>query len=199
MTTALICPLAYWFAVSIDYAMQGDLYHARVSRKHILLTAFNVCCVLPAALLTMESCVPFSEEEEDRGEIVKVLVLVVVEEVMFYIGHRTLHCIPALFRSVHCIHHEPLRPVGMHAFYAHPLEVLIVNLGPVIFTHWLVHFHRAWFTFALSVGLINTVLSGHTSRIESGPHQIHHRRFNCNYGFLFMDHILGTSRHDSDS
>jgi sterol desaturase/sphingolipid hydroxylase (fatty acid hydroxylase superfamily) len=189
----LIIPLAYWAAVAIDYAMQRQCYQDRVSRKHSMLTGLNVCFVMPLALAAMECSVPFSRHDIDYGqEIVKIAVLVVVEEVVFYSAHRILHTLPILFRSVHSIHHEPIRPDGMHAFYAHPLEVLIVNLGPVALTHSLVQFHRTSFTFALCIGLVNTVLSGHTSRLQSGPHQIHHRRFNCNYGFLFMDYIFRT-------
>lgn len=173
------------------------MYCFRLNPHHVRLILFNVWVVMPFCFLATHAVLPFRREVGSvREELTAALLLLVAEEILFYAAHRIMHSSRWLMKKVHSIHHSPVRPVGFQAFYAHPAEVLVVNLGPIILMHALRPLALLTLSVSVSLGLVNTVLSGHTSRGNHPDvvdmHQIHHIRPQCNYGFLFMDHLLGT-------
>ena len=49
-----------------------------------------------------------------------------LEDILFTLGHKLLHT-PFLYKHVHKWHHKYTQPVGICAFYAHPIEIVIFN------------------------------------------------------------------------
>jgi len=55
-----------------------------------------------------------------------------VEDVLFYLCHRTMHSVPFLYRHVHSVHHEWRVTTTLAAEHAHVLEFVVGNLGPAV-------------------------------------------------------------------
>ncbi|XP_020397710.1 C-4 methylsterol oxidase isoform X4 [Zea mays] len=79
----------------------------------------------------------------------QVLFYFVLEDFIFYWGHRALHT-KWLYKHVHSVHHDLLcryaTPFGLTSEYAHPAEILFLGFatvvgpaltGPHLFTLWL--------------------------------------------------------------
>ena len=125
---------------------------------------------------------------------------VVLEEVLFFYAHWALHS-KALYKAVHKKHHEFVAPIALAANYAHPIEVLVGNMIPLVAGPILLsaHITTTWLWFSLAI--VGTLVhhSGYdiTPAWEAQPafHDTHHRLFKCNYGLLgVLDRIHGTYR-----
>lgn len=134
--------------------------------------------------------------------LVEMLVLVVWNEVHFYINHRLLHT--AWLRQFHLPHHRSIVTTPWTAYSFHPVEALM--LGSVLMLPMLLHdfsvyalvFVPLFSLFINSVGHANYDVNP-TSKffLYHGirRHQLHHAHFNGNYGFMlpFMDKVFKTS------
>ncbi len=132
----------------------------------------------------------------------EILVLILWNEVHFYISHRLLH-MPFL-RRFHVPHHNSIVPTPWTVYSFHPVEALM--LGSVLMLPMLLHdfsVHALVFLPLFSL-LINSL--GHAN-YDVNPasrfflyqgmrrHQLHHACFNGNYGFMlpFMDKLCKTA------
>lgn len=59
-------------------------------------------------------------------------LLVLADDLWFYLLHRTLHLNKELYRRIHKLHHEAFAPVPIEYIYAHPLEWMGGAIGPAI-------------------------------------------------------------------
>jgi Delta7-sterol 5-desaturase len=136
-----------------------------------------------------------------------------LHDTWFYWMHRLMHH-PALFKTVHLIHHKSTNPSPWTAYAFHPLEALIeAGIAPLIaFT---LPVNRFAFMFFMLFQILYNVY-GHLgyelypkgfagSRIgrwinTGTAHNMHHKFFKGNYGlyFLFWDRWMGTLRKDYD-
>lgn len=137
-----------------------------------------------------------------------------IHDTYFYWMHRAMHH-KLLFKHVHKIHHKSTNPSPWTAYAFHPLEgfleamiipILVFGLpvhkasistffifqiaynvyGHLGFELYPKNFHKTW------IGkYVNT----------SVAHNLHHKRFNGNYGlyFLYWDRWMGTLRKDYDT
>ena len=60
------------------------------------------------------------------------VLLVLVDDIIFYWVHRVLHTNKTLYRLIHKKHHEAFAPVPSEYLYVHPLEWMIGSAGPVV-------------------------------------------------------------------
>jgi sterol desaturase/sphingolipid hydroxylase (fatty acid hydroxylase superfamily) len=120
---------------------------------------------------------------------VRMLVLFLVEDVLFYGVHRMLH-IPWLYRHVHHVHHRWVRPEPHTAFYAHPLEHLAGNIIPPA----LAGLASGLPVCALKVWVVLAVTCGVRAHSQVGaPHGEHHQRHHRYFGAVgAVDYLLGT-------
>lgn len=137
------------------------------------------------------------------GNVLAFVGAVLAMNFLFFVAHLGAHKWGWMYRVVHKVHHQLVVPVGYGALYCHPLEQLLVNLGPVVvalrwlsgWDWWLVHCFVAFVS-------VETVL-GHTVYRDVGSdcgkgsrHYFHHFERGCNYGNsrYFEDRAFGTFR-----
>jgi sterol desaturase/sphingolipid hydroxylase (fatty acid hydroxylase superfamily) len=75
-----------------------------------------------------------------------------------------------------------------------PFDAIIVNLGSIYFLHIILKFSLLQLFIVGTYATCNTMIESHSSIHKQNIHQIHHTKFNVNYGFnLFMDKIFKTA------
>lgn len=133
--------------------------------------------------------------------LLEMLVLIIWNEIHFYINHRLLHT--RWLRKYHLPHHRSIVTTPWSAYNFHPVEALM--LGSVLMLPMVLHDFSVFALAFIPVFslLINSM--GHanydlkpdsTLFIFQGVrrHQLHHACFNGNYGFMlpFMDRLCKT-------
>jgi sterol desaturase/sphingolipid hydroxylase (fatty acid hydroxylase superfamily) len=133
-----------------------------------------------------------------RTILLKLSGMVLIEEVLFFTAHYTLHWRP-LFRTIHHIHHRFRQPIGISTHYVHYAEHLVGNLTPIFAAIVLV---RADLTTSFLWVVLAVTNAIHTHSDYAFPwmswsidHDFHHYQARGNYGVLGLcDRIFGTDR-----
>lgn len=126
-----------------------------------------------------------------------VLVIMAVEEIVFYHFHRLFHSNKRLYALVHKLHHTWTAPISYVAIYANPVEHVLCNLLPLVLGPALCGAHFSLVVVFVFLGLVHTELvhSGYWICDDNGMHDEHHAKFNVNYGVLgVLDGLYGTYR-----
>lgn len=135
------------------------------------------------------------------------LLTILIHDTYFYWTHRLMHH-PKLYRKIHLVHHKSVNPSPWAAFSFHPYEALITG-AIVIILPFCMPVHKsvifAFFIFSLIKNVIGHLgfeffPSGFTRNkffgfnTTSTHHNMHHKKFNGNYGFYFTfwDRIMKT-------
>lgn len=116
----------------------------------------------------------------------------IVEDLLSYCLHRFFHIEP-FYRWIHKKHHKFTNPNAFFAIYAHPLEHIIVNLGPALLPQVLVANYYYTIFWMVSVS-VNTTLTHSGYGNYAVIHDLHHERFNVNFafGYMILDRVFGT-------
>ena len=127
-----------------------------------------------------------------------------VNDIYFYFGHRFLHWKP-IFKRVHWIHHQSHTPNPLSAFSFHPIEA-IIQIGIIPLIAMLIPLHTG-VLLLFSAFLLFMSVYGHCGyELRAGKakslqvftnsvhHSQHHRYVNHNFGlFLILwDKLFGT-------
>ena len=181
----------YIVAIYYDYTQNKEQYSAKLQQKHIENLFWNVFVFQPLSLgVILYIRPPVDTYHSLSAEILYVLIQFGFGEVWFYTIHYILHT-KYLYRF-HKTHHENNEVIGIFALYAHPFDAIVTNSGSIILLHYIIHFSLFHLYFIGTIAIVNTVISSHTGT-KVGFHQLHHRRFTCNYGMdYFMDKLFGT-------
>lgn len=151
-------------------------------------------------------CQPQSNDAYSIGiNFVKLYLMGVVSDVIFYLLHRTAHEIPFLYRYVHKMHHWWVESFGIAAVAAHPLEHFFVNLPSALLPGVLLGVPFAWNTAYMVIASVLTVrdhsgysvwffFQGSSAKVA---HDRHHHFLDCEYGAgFFCDWLFGTTYED---
>lgn len=139
-----------------------------------------------------------------RTLALQVALFFLIEDFVFYWGHRLLHT-PFLYRTVHCVHHEHAAPFGIAAEYAHPAEVIGLGvatlagpmlIGPHLLTLYVYLALRCMQTVECHSGYDFPWSLNRWVPLYGGAdfHDHHHRIHSGNYAstFIWVDMLNGT-------
>ena len=147
-------------------------------------------------LFTIEPTIP-----SGREFLVQWTYAMLAREVLAYYAHRAIHH-PLLYARVHKKHHSFTAPIAFAALYTTITEHIVADVIPIVgplalFTIYVQPVHILTFQgFLLSLFLVGT--AEHSGFDFAQPavskfHDVHHEKFNLNYGTLhFMDWTHGT-------
>ena len=144
--------------------------------------------------------------------LLSIPLTVILHDTYFYWLHRLMHH-PRLYRRAHLTHHLSVNPSPWAAFAFHPLEAVLEAITiPLLLFSMPLH-PIAFLAFVTIMLFINVY--GHLGyelfpkKLYQHPlgqwlnssvhHNLHHEKFNGNYGlyFTFWDRICGTLRTDT--
>ena len=139
--------------------------------------------------------------------LVDVLCCVIVEDMLFYWGHRWLHS-PFLYKHVHKRHHEfrVLKGMSIASEFTHPLESLLGNIFPVIAGPMLLRCHVCTVAVWVVLRMLKTCDAHSGYNFPASPfnvgfpfneakrHDFHHSANIGSYGSFFVvwDRLCGT-------
>lgn len=139
--------------------------------------------------------------------VASFFIALIIHDTYFYWTHRLMHH-PKIYRKVHLVHHKSTNPSPWAAFAFHPYEALLTGLIiPILAFTLPMHMSVVFFFFIFSLvknvwGHLGFELfpSGFTKNKIFGVntttthHNLHHKKFNGNYGFYFTfwDRIMKT-------
>mmetsp|Transcript_24814 Transcript_24814/g.53489 ORF Transcript_24814/g.53489 Transcript_24814/m.53489 type:complete len:207 (-) Transcript_24814:1429-2049(-) len=119
-------------------------------------------------------------------------IFLVVYEVGFHSAHRLFH-VPFFYKGFHKIHHEYKAPFALAAAFAHPVEHVVANVLPGLVGYFLLRPHVVTMNTLAILGLVQTLIDHSGFACFEPHHDIHHERFNCNYGSLYiLDKYFGS-------
>ncbi|XP_019070040.1 4-methylsterol oxidase isoform X1 [Solanum lycopersicum] len=203
---------AGWFG---KYKIQKKTNTPEAQQKCITrLLIFHFCVNLPILIVTyplfkfmgMRSTLPLPSWKVVSTQ---VLFYFILEDFVFYWGHRVLHT-KWLYKHVHSVHHEYATPFGLTSEYAHPAEILFLGfatvIGPAITGPHLITLYL-W----ISLRILETVEAHSGYHFPWSPsnflplyggsdfHDYHHRLLYTKSGnysstFVYMDWLFGTDK-----
>uniref|UniRef100_A0A0E0Q334 aldehyde oxygenase (deformylating) n=1 Tax=Oryza rufipogon TaxID=4529 RepID=A0A0E0Q334_ORYRU len=184
------------------------------NRCVVRLVLYHVCVNLPLTILSyrtfkfmgLRSTLPLPHW---TVVVSQVLFFFVLEDFIFYWGHRALHT-KWLYQHVHSVHHEYATPFGLTSEYAHPAEILFLGFatvagpaltGPHLFTLWVWMVLRVLETVEAHSGYHFPWSPSNFLPLYGGAefHDYHHRVLYTKSGnysstFIYMDWLFGTDK-----
>lgn len=186
--SALYCIVAdAWTDHSLD---AGAPVATPVSKRNVLL---NVALIAPVLGLWFLNC-GTTDTQTDLCLVWRVYVVAttaVAYDVFFWAAHRWMHETPELYARIHAAHHRwRYTTHAGSAFDAHPLEMALVNVAPLLAALWLA---GADAPTGVAVMLGGTVMTLRAHSDPCGAHNFHHAHRTCGFGALgWMDRVMGT-------
>eukprot|EP01135_Chromosphaera_perkinsii_P004770 Nk52_evm1s296 gene=Nk52_evmTU1s296 len=182
-------------------------------RKSIATVTINhLCLSLPSLYLSYDNVhnwnlMKFDLESFPEWYTVafQITCFMIIEDTLFYWGHRTLHH-KSIYAYIHKVHHTYNCTIGIASEYAHPFEFVVANLipftaGPLLFR---AHLFTFWMWFILRIG---ETIDGHCGyeftwspyRLlpfsgSASHHDFHHSHNRGNFAsfFTWWDIMMGT-------
>ena len=150
----------------------------------------NVFIYLPLSLFLTLTIQPIEQNYYSFArETFHIFLNIAFGEIWFYTLHRLMHT--KYLYKYHKMHHEVKETIGIRALYAHPFDAIIVNMGSIYVLHLLLQFSAFQVYLVGTCATINTIINSHSSKRQNLFHQIHHLKFNVNFGLdIFMDYYV---------
>ena len=126
------------------------------------------------------------------NEFFKIFLCYIFSDILFYTSHKIFH-FKFFYKHIHKQHHEWIMPSAISATYAHPIEHLISNIGAVYIPLVITNAHLYTYFLYQTLGIFNSVISHSNYNFLSDSHNIHHKKFNYNFGLGYSDDIFKTN------
>ncbi len=134
------------------------------------------------------------------GILLSIVLFILWTDCAIYWIHRWLHTFPWLYKNIHKEHHVWIIPTPWAAIAFHPLDGWAQEVPYLMFPFFFPlqkHLYIVLYIFILSwtVSIHDRVnLSEHPAINTAAHHDVHHRKYNFNYGqyFTFWDRVGGT-------
>ncbi|MAV64685.1 MAG: hypothetical protein CMG00_05795 [Candidatus Marinimicrobia bacterium] len=136
----------------------------------------------------------------------EIAVILLIDDIYFYLWHRTMHENKFLYRSIHKTHHCASTPFPSEYLYAHPVEWIIGMVGPFlgifllqgvsIYSFWMVLIIRNLHELDIHSGIKSSFLTKYFPFSGTNEHHdLHHATLNGNYASTFSvwDKIFKTT------
>jgi len=130
--------------------------------------------------------------------------ILLIDDLYFYIFHRSLHNNKYLLKKIHSIHHRAVTPFPLEYIYVHPLEwiggaigsfLAILILQEVnIYAFWAYVIFRSLHEIDIHSGVKSTFSRYIPLLGTTEHHDLHHSKVKGNFGstFNFWDRIFNT-------
>jgi len=143
-----------------------------------IISLYTNTCKIPFSILKM---------------ITDIICTLISSDILFYICHRLLHT-KILYKYFHKLHHEIKKPIGFGALYSTLTEIYVGNIFPLYTPLLFLSSHEITIMIWIIITCCNTVILSHSGYKKlSEFHDLHHEKFNVNYGSsVFMDKLFGT-------
>ena len=179
--------LSYFIFNCLIYDDQSSITKKIITTKQLLNNLGKNAIVTFILTIIMYFIPPLMIIPTDfYGYIKRIIIALVVGEVCFYWFHRALHY---PFYKFHADHHTYVVPHSFAGLYAHPVEMIFNFFSILIALQITNHFNIILSCIeggavALSISINH---SGHHNWLFSSKHHNkHHKKLNCNYGFLML-------------
>lgn len=173
----------------------------KLYKKSINLVTFNILVTVPSFFISFSYFYNMyigsliSTDFFNVFDILKFFCNIILIDIFFYLFHRLFHC-NFLYKRYHKKHHEFIKPVSISALYNHPIDCIFGNVLPVMLPIFILREGFLISNIWITICVIDTIyLSHYGSHGESEFHDLHHEKFNYNFGTkLFMDRLFNTYR-----
>lgn len=124
------------------------------------------------------------------SDFVSVPLAIFSTSAVTYYVHRMMHTIPFMKRW-HMEHHSWVQVKPIDTFDCHPMEHLLLNVGPLLVSMMYFQVSFIPFRILLHLAILSSVLAHFGS---NGKHQLHHTNMNVNFGLglQMFDRMHGT-------
>ena len=212
--------LIYFFGAGVDYLLFFDktwLSHKKMLPNQISREIWSASTSAPfIAFLTTPFLVGEwrgyskmyyypSEGGGVTGMVISALIFLFWTDCLVYWIHRFLHTFPWLYKHVHKEHHVWIIPTPWASIAFHPLDGWAQSVPYVLFPYFFPvqkHQYLVMYAFVMfwSVSIHDRVNLVENYFVNGASHHdIHHRKYNFNYGqyFTIWDRI-GKSHYEPD-
>lgn len=130
--------------------------------------------------------------------VVELLAIMAIVEILFYACHWMFHRDWA-YRRFHRVHHEYVAPRAFSFHYAHPVEHILCNLGPVIIAVTAVNCHPVTLFVFMLFAVLNGIVTHSGFNLPfamwSVHHEFHHATADGNFSVAAVtDRLFGTDQ-----
>ena len=135
----------------------------------------------------------------------EVLFVLTIDDIFFYVLHRTMHENKFIYKKIHKIHHRANVPIPIEYIYVHPLEWMSGMIGPflgmiiigkisfIAYIFYLIirNFHEIHIHSGIKTSLIHKLFPLYGTNEH---HDMHHAKRDGNYSstFTFWDIVFKT-------
>jgi len=143
--------------------------------------------------------------------IFEIIVVLMIDDIYFYLWHRLMHENKFLYKKIHKIHHRATTPFPSEYLYVHPIEWMVGMIGPFIgifllegvslYSFWMILIIRNLHELDIHSGLKSSYLTKYFPFSGTNEHHdMHHAYLNGNYAsaFSFWDKMFKTSITERD-
>ena len=178
----------------IDVYYYKDERYKNTSKSDIWCIGINLLITLPYILCFVplyELRGIYREEYYYLITIMRLILTVLMEDIIFYTLHRILHK-KELYQHIHKTHHKFQKPVAFTAIYCSGVEHIVANITPVLLAPFIVGLPWDWIKVWVILTTVSILMS-HSGYWFGEFHDIHHETFTKNYGvFGLMDKAFST-------